>query len=422
MKKVYISIYEYACERRELDAQKIHNFLSASSYSIVSKPQLADIIIFITCGIIEKNTEACLHYIKKYQKYGAQLIVGGCGPGIDKERIQAIHKGAMFTTSDMSALDSLFPDQAVPFSSIDDAPFKFSMLDKGIFGSIATKWFFAIPRVKPLFKTIVRLVLNTRFGPYSFVSLKAVGLDNEYYIKIADGCVSHCSYCALSNAIGPLKSKPIASCLAEFKRGLEQGYTNFYLTGDDTGAYGIDCGHTLPDVLEEITSVQGTYNLLISSFNSAWLCTYIDRIESLVTNGRIKSMVIPVQSGNSEVLTAMNRFSDVATIKDAVTRIKKACPDIWLSTHIIVGFPTESDSAFYDTLTFATTTPFDEVQLFAFSLKPGTKAQDLTPRISEASIAARMNKARDFFKKNKYTCYMHKTDFLYASQYRAPRL
>lgn len=416
-KKVYVSIYEYACERRELDARKICDFLRINSYEIVIKPEQADIIIFISCGIIEKNTNACLDHIKTYQKYKARLIVGGCGPGIDKERIEAIHKGPVFVTKDLNHLDTLFPNEVFRFSDMDDAAAKFSMLDRKIFGSQLARAIRVIPFFRFIFTLTVKKILSRRYGPFSFILLKTFGLEKEYYIKIADGCLGTCSYCALSDAIGTLKSKPLDVCLHEFNKGLDQGFKNFYLTADDTGAYGLDIGCTLIDLLRKVTDANGDYTILISSFNSVWLCMYINELEAIVKKGKIKSIVIPVQSGNKNVLEGMSRFSEVDKIKDAIWRLKKACPTVWLSTHLIVGFPGESESAFHDTLEFATTTPFDEIQVFAFSLKPGTKAQDIKHQISEATIAARMKEAHTFFKKKKYACYRHKYDLLYASAY-----
>ena len=129
---VFLSIFEYACERRELDARRILDFFEKNNYPIVKKPKQADIILYISCGIIEKNTEASLAEIQKYQKYKARLIVGGCATEIDSSRVQAVHRGEFFSTKNLGALDVLFPNEEYPFSSISDANCRHTVLQKNI--------------------------------------------------------------------------------------------------------------------------------------------------------------------------------------------------------------------------------------------------------------------------------------------------
>ena len=415
-KKVFLNIFEYSCERREIDAQKIYNFLQKNNYAIVKNPQKADIIFFLSCGIIEKHTEACMDYIKEYQNYNGELIIGGCGPGIDRERIREIHKGKLISTKDLNDLDSIFPNEEFKFNQMEDATSKFSTLKNNIYKNQAVKIIKKIPVIKNIFNVALKFIFLKLFGRYSFLYLKAMGLKKEYYMRISDGCLGKCSYCSLPLAIGTLKSKSFDDCIDEFKKGLKKGNRNFIITADDTGAYGTDSNRTILDLLYAITDFDGKYNILISSFNPVWLVKYIDDLIKIVAKNKIKSIVIPVQSGNARLLDLMGRFSDIGKIKEAIVRLKQACDTLWISTHVLVGFPSETENDLYETLEFVNKVPFDEVQIFAYSMKQGSKAEKIEPRISDSEISKRMNLAWKYFKNENRRCYLHEDDFLYVSK------
>ncbi|MCP4135999.1 MAG: radical SAM protein [bacterium] len=420
-KKVFLNIFEYACERREIDAQKISNFLKKNNYEIVTKPEKADIIFFLSCGIIEKNTEACLQYIKEYQNYKAELIIGGCGPGIDKERIKAIHQGSMISTKDLDKLDTIFPNEKFSFDTMEDATDRFSTLENGIYDNIQAKIIRSIPIIRNIFNLTLKILFLKLFGKYSFVYLKAIGLKKAYYIKISEGCLGKCSYCSLPLAIGSLKSKPLNDCIDEFQNGLNKGYTNFFITADDTGAYGTDNNTNIGQLLDTITGFDAEYTILISSLNPIWLVKYIDEIAASIARKKINCIVVPVQSGNPHILERMGRYSDIEKIKEAIIRLKQACDSLWISTHVLVGFPSETEKELHETLDFVNRVPFDEVQLFAYSMKPGTEAEKIEPKISEDEISKRMRLAWQYFRKKKYRCYFHESDFLYVSKLKNRR-
>lgn len=423
--KVYLSIFEYACERRELDAKRILDFFEINNYPIVKHPKQADIILYISCGIIEKNTKSSLEAIQKLKKYNARLIIGGCATEIDPDRVQSVHNGECFSTKNLDALDDLFPNEEYPFSSIKDANYRHTILSKNIWNGTVLQLINAIPGLGRILKAIVKFNITRMFGEYSFAYIKAVGLEKDYYIRIADGCASRCSYCALPAAIGRLKSKNASICLNEFRQGLEKGFKNITITAEDTGVWGIDLENSktenIASLLEQMILLGGQYpdnkySIILSSLNPASLNRHLNSLTKVFQNPVMACVVIPVQSLVPRLLALMNRFSDIDAIKKSLVSLRKASGKLWISTHILIGFPSETESEMLETLSLWEELPFDEGQFFAFSLKPGTPAEHIEGRLSEEEIQCRMKTAYKYFKKRGYSCFFHKYDFLFVSK------
>jgi tRNA A37 methylthiotransferase MiaB len=430
--KVYLSIFEYACERRELDAQRILDFFESNNYPIVQKPEQADVIIYISCGIIEKNTEASIAAIQNFKKYKARLIVGGCATEIDPQRVRAVHGGEFFSTKNLAALDELFPNEEYPFSGIADANCRHTVMKKNIWNGTILRFIDSIPGAGNIFRAIVKARTAAIFGEYSFAYIKAVGLEKDYYIRIADGCASNCSYCALPAAIGRLKSKSASQCLNEFKQGLEKGYKNITITAEDTGVWGTDFikanntgkainAANIAELLGQMISLgkacgNSNYSLILSSLNPASLYRYLEPLTKIIANPAIRCVVVPVQSLNSRILKLMCRFSDTHAIRESLCALRKASPGLWISTHILVGFPSETTEELCEMLSLWEELPFDEGQFFAYSFKPGTPAEKIAGGLSEEEIQRRMKFAYKYFKRKNYACFFHDYDFLFVSK------
>jgi tRNA A37 methylthiotransferase MiaB len=422
---VCLSIFEYACERRELDAWRIINFFEKNGYPIVKNPKKAGIIIYISCGIIEKNTEASIAAIKELKKYKARLIVGGCATEIDPLRVRAVHDGEYFSTKNLEELDRLFPNEEYPFKNIADANCRYTVMKKNIWNGTILRFIDIIPGIGSLFRLIVKANTARLFGKYSFAYIKAVGLEKDFYIRIAEGCASACSYCALPAAIGRLKSKSSAMCLQELKIALEKGYKNITITAEDTGVWGTDFSpadnrENITTLLEQMLAVSASYknncSFILSSLNPAILHRHISSFTNIFRNPVFRCVVIPVQSLVNRILKLMNRFSDTDAIGESLKAVREASPSLWISTHILVGFPSETTDELYETLSLWEKLPFDEGQFFAYSLKPDTPAAKIDGRISEEEIRSRMKLAYKYFKRKGYACFFHDYDFLFVSK------
>ena len=403
MKNVFI--YTDGCELRLIDAKKISNYLSLNKYQIIDNPDRADIIIYITCAFLERATEISLNKIKEFQKYNAELIVAGCLSAIDKEELRKIFDGKTITTKDIDDIDKLFQDNKIKFCDIDDANLLYANIDERTLVGVLKKLIRKSKRLENIAIKIKEIFLKYFFGTTSLI------LDSYYistsqkslfHIRISGGCLGSCTYCAIKKAIGEHKSKPIETCLKEFKKGLSNGYKNFILEADDSGAYGLDIGSDLPELLNKITSIPGEYSVAIRNLHPRWVVKYIDDLEKILSTGKIDSIDVPIQTSSSRILKLMNRYSNTVKIKDVILRLKQSYPGIKINTCYILGFPTETDEEFRETLDFIKKLNMGGY-VFRFSCKKGSKAENIEPKIPEEEISKRMKFAKKFLKHTGYT-------------------
>lgn len=407
MKKVYI--YVNGCERRALDAERLQKYFLVNGHKIVNDPNIADINILILCATIDSDTKHAIELIKDYQKrYGAELIVAGCLPAIDKEKLIKIYNKKTFITSDLNKypekIDKIFPHNKIKFKEVEDSNiydlnFKFQNINQEKNSKIfKNRWYLNInAKIKiPIVKIFNRNLYKKNSLYYSFL------LENPFLLRISWGCPNNCSYCGIKKAIGPLQSKPIKDIVKEFKKGLEKGYKTIVLVSDDTGSYGIDINSSFPELLDKLTKTSGDYKIIIRDFNARWLVKYVDELEEIFKRGKIDYIDIPIQSGSSRILKLMRRYSDTQKTKDVLLRIKKNFPNMLINTHYILGFPSETSEDFKETISFLTDIKFNAIIVFPFSQRSGTKAEEITPKISKSEITKRIEILKKAMKSHGY--------------------
>jgi tRNA A37 methylthiotransferase MiaB len=119
----------------------------------------------------------------------------------------------------------------------------------------------------------------------------------------------------------------------------------------------------------------------------------------LVKSKKIKSILCPIESGNDRILGLMNRRYNVDEIAAFFREARSVYPDIQLTTHVMVGFPTETEEEFEDSLHVVEQIHFDEVTVFPYDPKEATPASEMTPQIDKQTILRRLHKAQDVFKR-----------------------
>jgi len=147
------------------------------------------------------------------------------------------------------------------------------------------------------------------------------GHETAFLIRVARGCLEECSYCAIRAAAGTLHSKPLAAVLAEFDRGLAEGYTLFEFVGEDIGPYGADIGTTLPTLLAQLFRREGRFKLIFTDINMRYVIEHVAELTPLLAANahRIERLRVPVQSGSNTVLASMRRGYTATWKKATVT-------------------------------------------------------------------------------------------------------
>lgn len=231
--------------------------------------------------------------------------------------------------------------------------------------------------------------------PEAFEEFSARKLsDNPYSatLRIAEGCNNRCAYCVIPQIRGKLRSRPMENILEEAKTLAANGCKELMLIAQDVTEYGRDLYGELrlPKLLRELCKVEGIQWIRL-------MYCYEDKItdeliEVMASEDKICHYIdIPLQHISDGVLKRMNRRSTTASIKDTISRLRAAMPDIHIRTTMIVGFPGETEEEFDELLDFVEETCFERLGVFAYSREEGTVAGDMEDQIDEDIKAQRVD-------------------------------
>ena len=231
------------CDENQIDSARVRDYFINNGVEVTAEFRDADIIIFNSCGLSQYNEERSVdlyNYIKAHKKPSAELILCGCLPKINPERVKGFYQGPTFGSDELEVLDETFN-------------FK-----NKVQGSHSN---YLIGKTDPrknhwLFLSLLEngpLVTMTKILTYPFWSSKVKLISskspNTFSIKVSTGCLSACSYCGALLSRGILKSKSLQNVIDEFEEGLKAGRKEFALIGTDVGAYGRDIGTNFVSLL-----------------------------------------------------------------------------------------------------------------------------------------------------------------------------
>ena len=225
------------------------------------------------------------------------------------------------------------------------------------------------------------------------------------FVKIQDGCNNFCSYCIIPYTRGGVRSKKKEDVLSEIIDLVNYGHKEIVLTGIHTGNYhDLDCD--LADLLESIVKIPHLKRLRISSIE---ITEITDRIIDIIKNNDIlvDHMHIPLQSGSNHILKLMNRKYDVAYFIAKINKLRMIRPEMSITTDVIVGFPSETDDLFNETIATINKIKFSKLHVFPYSLREGTKASQMDNQVS-ALIKKERVKTLLSLSKELEVEYMHK--------------
>ena len=386
MKKYKIYITCKGCDKRLLEATKINRYFDLNGCKITNNPSKADYIVFNTCAFSQLQEDECFNLMHDFVKHKAELIILGCLPALASTRFKNVFHGKYLYTKQLSQIDQFFPHFKIKFDSIQDAHILHQDLSnfQKFKSKFSWSWdFFLICWVALKFK-----LKNFKTPLHRSIRKGA-------YLRISGGCFNKCSYCAIPNAIGQLKSKNLDLCLNEYQELLAQGHKTIIITADNVGSYGIDIQSNFVELLEAMAQIdQGkNVNWIISELHPQWLLRYKEGLLKLVRNGKITELLCPIQSASERVLKLMKREHNIKAIEEVFIELKEANPHFKLNTDIIIGFPSETKEEFTQSIEFVKRVRFDQVQLFKYTDRPGTSASQLTDKISNKDQLVRLRLA-----------------------------
>ena len=383
------SFYIYTktgCPRRSLESTKLYKYLTANNLRSVNTPKKADLIFIYTCGGFGLDESFSIKTIEKSTKNkNAQIIVSGCLTKIDPDKLKAFKDALVLPPEDLWKLDSII-NAKIPFTQIPRA----SVVD-GVHDLYHGTYFNRIKRNIQSYENMARIF---KYYNRQLSHKPRDGLDDSsiYRVEIAKGCLSNCSYCAIKRAMPKFYSFPKEEILNNFRNGLASGYKKFALLAGDIGCYGLDVGTNLPQLLNELFKVEGDYKVILVDLNARWFIKYYQELLSVLkpNRNRVRSIILPIQSGSNKILNLMRRQYEIEDVKRCILDLQKNIPGLLIETHIMVGFPGETDSDFQESINLIKEIPFGKLEIYRYQERKGTISASLTEKVSEAIIEDRV--------------------------------
>jgi len=311
----------------------------------------ADVIVINTCGVKRPTEDKILHRIRELASGGRPVVVAGCLTRIDRNAI-------------LEAGSSV----AIDVNSVERIAEATKMAMNGARGSVIT----SSERVnKP---ALIKRKLTSAIG----------------VIEIQEGCYYKCTFCATRFSRGIAYSFPAESIVRAASELVRQGAVEIQLTGQDVASYYYQ-GRRLPDLLSEIESIDAEFEVRVGMMTPQFARAILQGLLGLFPSERIYQFFhIPVQSGSDRVLSDMKRGYRASMFEDIASKIRERLPMSTIETDIIVGYPTETEDEFQETLSLLEKVRPSSVNLSKFWPMPGTEASRLKPL--DSKVVARRSR------------------------------
>jgi len=338
-----VYIETYGCQMNVSDTELMLGKLTESGYESVEQPDGADVILINTCAIrdhAEQRVIGRLGEMKSRMKRDAVLGVTGC---------MAQRLGSQLLDRARHVSLVIGPD------SYRDLPLLIESARSGI-RTTATEF-----DLEEHYED---------FTPRRFDGVKA-------WIPVQRGCDYRCTYCIVPTTRGPERSRQLAEVVRETESVVSSGISEVVLLGQTVNSY-FDGQHDFADLLRAIGNVKGVRRLRFTSPHPNDFSAAVIRAMA-ETEACCEHVHLPMQSGSTRTLKRMLRRYTRERYLECVDKLRKAIPNLALTTDVIVGFPGESEADFEETLSAVDLVGFDDAYTFKFSLRDGTPATRFPP-------------------------------------------
>jgi MiaB-like tRNA modifying enzyme len=218
-------------------------------------------------------------------------------------------------------------------------------------------------------------------------------------VEISSGCMSECTFCQTKLAKGDLQSYRIGDITRQVKQELADGCKEIWLSSTDNGCYGLDIGEDLSSLIDQVVQIPENFRIRVGMMNPMFMPRIRDDLLKSFENNKVfRFLHVPVQSGSNDVLNNMKRGHTVETFKDVVRKFREKFGPFTISTDIIIGYPTETQEDFEETIELLKETTPDIVNISRYSRRPGTVAAEM-PQIDVAEIKRRSKQTTELINK-----------------------
>ena len=356
-------IVTYGCQMNAHDSEKLAGMLEDMGLTCAPSREEADFVLHNTCCIrdnAERKALGNVTWLKEIKKERPEMLIGVCGcmvqePGMAEKILRQY-----------------------PFVDVAFGTGNIYQLPELLYRAAATRCrTVAVPEEQ---STLIEGLPIRRESPF------------QAYVTIMYGCNNFCSYCIVPYVRGRERSRTPDDILREVESLQKRGVQEIMLLGQNVNSYGNDApgGLTFPQLLHKVSET-GIPRIRFMTSHPKDLSDELIR-EMAENPALCRHLHLPVQSGSNRILQAMNRRYTRESYLEKVEKIRKAAPDVGLTTDIIVAFPGETDADFEDTMDLVRTVQYDSAFTFIYSPRTGTRAADMPGRIDPALATERIER------------------------------
>ncbi|MCD7781363.1 MAG: tRNA (N(6)-L-threonylcarbamoyladenosine(37)-C(2))-methylthiotransferase [Methanosphaera sp.] len=337
--KVYFETY--GCTFNQADTDIMANLLSDEHFTVDSIED-ADIVILNTCYVKLPTEQKMITRIKYIQDNypDKKLIITGCMVEVDPVR-----------------LEKFAPDNCWI------GPHK-------------------IDQINQVIESAVNEQVVHEYGKTSMVKAgRNIKSTNSliHILQICEGCNGGCTFCCTKIARGSLVSYPISKIVEEAQAAINNGAKELQVTAQDTACFGLDSGESFSMLLDKLANLDGEYRIRVGMMHPKSLIGQLDDVIKVFKDNEtiFKFVHLPVQTGSPKVLEEMNRMHTISDYYHIINRFREEIPDISIATDIIVGYPTETEEDFQETIDLIRDIHPDIIHISKYMHRPGAKSSSL---------------------------------------------
>ncbi len=354
----------YGCQQNENDTERIRGMLSEAGFEFTDDPEKADVVIYNTCAVRENAEQKVfgrLGILKHIKEQRRNMVIGICGCMVQQkhitEKIKKVHP----------QVDLIFGTHAL---------YKMPQL---LYEAMHRK------------KTVVDIEDSAGAIAEDIPILRDT--KEKAWVSVMYGCNNFCSYCIVPYVRGRERSREPEAVLSEVRKLVEDGCTEISLLGQNVNSYGKDLERDVDfsDLMRMVNDIEGVRRIRFMTSHPKDLSDKL--IQTIRDCDKVCNQLhLPFQAGSDRVLKEMNRKYTKAQYLEKIEKVKREIPDISLSTDVIVGFPTETNEDFEETLDVLRRVEFDNIFSFIYSKREGTPAAKLDFVLTDEEIHKNFNR------------------------------
>ncbi|NDO19125.1 tRNA (N6-isopentenyl adenosine(37)-C2)-methylthiotransferase MiaB [Lachnospiraceae bacterium MD329] len=354
----------YGCQQNENDTERIRGMLFEAGFEFTDDAKIADVVIYNTCAVRENAEQKVfgrLGILKHIKEERRDMIIAVCGCMVQQEhiteKIKSVHEH----------VDLVFGTHAL----------------------------YKMPEL--LYKAMHQKKTVVDIEPSDGAIAEDIPIlrddSKKAWVSVMYGCNNFCSYCIVPYVRGRERSRTPEAVLNEVKELVKNGCTEIALLGQNVNSYGkdLDIDIDFADLMRMVNEIEGVERIRFMTSHPKDLSDKL--IQTIAECDKVcKQLHLPFQAGSDNILKQMNRKYTKAEYLEKIEKAKKAIPNLSLSTDVIVGFPTETNEDFEETLDVLRQVEFDNIFSFIYSRREGTPAAKLDFVLSEEEIHSNFNR------------------------------